>query len=304
MLKKALLASVLAASLAATPSFGADGETIKIGGIQPLTDWGAAEGNFIKNGAEIAIDRINKAGGINGKKLELIMEDGRNDPADSLNAAQKLINRDKVPVLFGAWLSSATNAIIPTTTKAKIPLVVETSGADEITHPAKKEVFRTAVLFSQEAQAAKKALQELGAKKVSFIAQDNDFGRGSVREMEKMMKEIGVKTGNVFYVDAASLDFYPQLTDIKNSDSDLIIVTHGNQGAAKILEQKAELGVKQPVLATGGSVWPYTIARLNGGTPTKGSYYLVFFAADYPKTSPNAEEAQYYVDEWKKRKHD
>lgn len=298
MVKKTLAASVLAVALAATPSYSG---TIKIGGIQPLSDWGAAEGHYIKSGAEIAVDRINSQGGINGNQIELIMEDGRNDPADSLNAAQKLISRDKVSVLFGAWLSSASLALIPTTMRYKIPLVVETSGADEITYPAKKYVFRTAVLFSAEAQAAKKALQQLGAKKISFIAQDNDFGRGSVREMQKMMETIGVKTGEVFFVDAASNDYYPQLTDIKNSDSDMIIVTHGNQGTSKILEQKAELGVKQPVLATGGSVWPHTIARLNGGLPTKGSYYLVFFAADYPKTAPNPEEAEYYVNEWKKR---
>ena len=61
------------------------------------------------------------------------------------------------------------------------------------------------------------------------------------------------------------------------------------------------MGVKQPTLATGGSAWPYTIARLNGGLPTKGSYYLAFFAADYPQSSPNPEEAAYYVNEWKKR---
>ena len=182
-----------------------------------------------------------------------------------------------------------------------VPLVVETSGADEITHPAKDFVFRTSVLFSQEAAAAKKALQQLGVKKVTFIAQDNDFGRGSVREFQKMMGAINVATGEVFYVDAASNDFYPMLTKIKNSDSDLIIATHGNQGFAKILEQKAELKVAQPVLTTGGSSWPYTIARLNGGAPTKGSYHLAFFAADYPETSPNPEEAKYYVAEWKKR---
>lgn len=276
-------------------------ETIKIGGVQPLSDWGAAEGTFIKNGAEIAVDLINSKGGINGKKIELIMEDGRNDPADSLNAAQKLINRDKVSVLFGAWLSSATLALIPTTMRNKIPLVVETSGADEITYPAKKHVFRTAVLFSQEAAAAEKALKELKVKKAAFIAQDNDFGRGSVREMQKMMAKNGMESGEVFYVDAASNDFYPQLTKIKNSDADIIIVTHNNQGTSKILEQKAELKVAQPTLATGGSAWPYTIARLNGGKPTKGNYFLAFFAADYPQFTPNPEDAKYYVEEWKKR---
>lgn len=282
----------------------ASAETIKIGGIQPLTDWGAAEGNYIRNGAEIAVEKINAAGGINGKQLELIVEDGRNDPAESLNAAQKLINRDNVSVLWGCWLSSATLAIIPTVERAGVPLVVETSGADEITHPAREFVFRTSTLFSQEANAARKAVKALKVSKVSFIAQDNDFGRGSVNAFEKMLKEEGIGIGDIYYIDAASNDFYPILTKIKNSDADMLILTHNNAGFAKILEQRFELGLTQKILTTGGSSWPFTIAKLNGGAPTKGTYHLAFFAADYPQYSPNPEEAAYYVEQWKARKLD
>ena len=280
----------------------AQADSIKIGGVQPLTDWGAAEGNYIKNGAMIAVDKINAEGGINGKMIELIVEDGRNDPAESLNAAQKLINRDKVSVLWGCWLSSATLAVIPSVERAGIPFMVETSGADEITHPAHDYVFRTAsVLFSQEAQAARKAIKALGVSKVSFIAQDNDFGRGSVGAFETMLKEEGLEIGEIYYIDAASNDFYPILTQIKNSDADMLILTHNNAGFAKILEQFAELGLTQKVLTTGGSSWPYTIAKLNGGHPANGTYHLGFFAADYPQYSPNPEESAYYVEQWKAR---
>ena len=305
-MKRQAWLKVLGACLALSLSLGgvAGAETIKIGGIQPLTDWGAAEGNYIRNGAEIAVEKINAEGGINGNKLELIVEDGRNDPAESLNAAQKLINRDRVSVMFGCWLSSATLAIIPTVERAGVPLVVETSGADEITHPVRDFVFRTSTLFSQEANAARKAVKALGVSKVSFIAQDNDFGRGSVRAFESMQKEEGIGVGDIYYIDAASNDFYPILTKIKNSDADMLILTHGNAGFAKILEQRFELGLTQKVMTTGGSSWPYTIAKLNGGAPTKGTYHLAFFAADYPQYSPNPEEAAYYVEQWKARKLD
>lgn len=275
---------------------------VKIGSIQPLTDWGAAEGNFNREGAKIAVDKINAAGGINGKKIEVIYEDGRNDPADSLNAAQKLISRDKVSIMFGCWLSSATLAVTPLAERAGVPFISEVSGADEITHPAKKYIFRLSTLFSQEADGARKAIKSLGSKKVSFIAQDNDFGRGSVEAFIRMLKEEGVEVGEVFYIDAGSSDFYPILTKIKNSDADLLVLTHNNAGVAKILEQKYELSLNQKVLCTGGSVWPYTIAKLNGGKPSKGVMVLAFFAADYPQYSPNPAEAKYYADEWKKRK--
>ena len=283
----------------ASPALAA--ETIKIGSIQPLTDWGAAEGNFNRDGARIAMDKINAEGGINGKMLEIFFEDGRNDPADSLNAAQKLINRDKVSAMFGCWLSSATLAVVPTAERVGVPFIVEVSGAEEITHPAKNYVYRLSTLFSQEAEGARKAVKELGVKKVTFIAQDNDFGRGSVEAFIKMLKEENIGIGEVLYVDAGSSDFYPMLTKIKNSDADLLVLTHNNAGVAKILEQKSELGMSQKVLATGGSVWPYTLAKLNGGKPSKDALVLAFFAADYPEYSPNPEEAKYYADEWKKR---
>ncbi len=298
MLKK-LLPTLVLAVMAAAVSVRA--ETIKIGGIQPLSGWGANEGRHIRHGAEIAVDRINAGGGINGKRLELIMEDGRNDPAVSLNAARKLIEDDNVSVLFGAWLSSATLALIPTVMRTGTPLVVETSGADEITYPAKKYVFRTAVPFVREAQASGKVLRHLGVKKLAFIAQDNDFGRSSVREIQKVAATLGIRTGEVFFTDPASDDYCPQLMHIRDSDCDMIVATHGNRSVSKILEQRTDLGMTQPVLVTGGSARPYTIARLNGGRAVRGSYYLAFFAADRPDATPNPDEAAYYVEEWKKR---
>lgn len=174
------------------------GEKVKIGSIQPLTDWGAAEGNFNREGARIAVDKINAEGGINGVELEVIYEDGRNDPADSLNAAQKLINRDKVSIMFGCWLSSATLAVAPIAERAGVPFISEVSGAEEITHPARNYVFRLSTLFSQEADAARKAIKELGTKKVTFIAQDNDFGRGSVEAFVEMLKKENVEVGEIF----------------------------------------------------------------------------------------------------------
>lgn len=283
----------------ASPAMAAD--TIKIGSIQPLTDWGAAEGNFNREGARIAVDKINAEGGINGKMLEVIYEDGRNDPADSLNAAQKLINRDKVSIIYGCWLSSATLAVTPTAQRVGVPFISEVSGADEITHPAQSYIFRLSTLFSQEADGARKAVKALGFKKVSFIAQDNDFGRGSAKAFIAMLEEEGIGVGEEYYIDASASDFYPILTNLKNSDTDLLVLTHTNAGVAKILEQMQELGLNQKVLCTGGSIWPYTLAKLNGGKPCQGVLVLAFFAADLPQYSPNPEEAKYYAEEWKRR---
>src|SRR5581483_5276400 len=81
-------------------------ESIKIGVIQPLSGPVAASGNYIRMGAEIARDWINAKGGVLGKKVELLIEDNKSDPKEAATAAEKLIVKDKVPVIVGAWGSS------------------------------------------------------------------------------------------------------------------------------------------------------------------------------------------------------
>ncbi len=274
---------------------------IKIGAVLPLTGWGAADGGYVLDGAKIAIDQINAKGGIDGRKLELICEDGKNDPAETLNAAQKLINRDKVSVMFGAWLSSATMAMIPAIERAGVPLVVETSGYDGITHPVNPLVFRTSILFSQEAASVEPCIKDLGFTNVAFLAQDNDWGRGTVEEFSKTIKKLGGKVASAEFFDAGSADFYPLLTKIKNSDADSIIVGTGVPQLSKMLQQIYELGLEQKVMTTGGSSWTYSIIRLAGAEASEGSYHLSFFPAFAPESVPNPEAAKSYVADWKER---
>ena len=296
-----LLLSALLITLPAAAVFGSDNKPIKIGGVLPLTGWGAAEGSYVKYGAEIAVDVINNAGGVNGRQLELAVEDGKNDPSESLNACQKLVIRDKASVMFGAWLSSATLAMIPTAERYGVPLIVETSGYDGITHPAKKWVFRTAILFSQEAASVESHLMDLGFTNVAFLAQDNDWGRGTVDEFSKVIKKQGGKIASVDYLDAATTDFYPQLTKVKASDVDSIVVVNSTPAASKLIQQAYELGLKQKIMTTGGSTWPYSIVRLAGAAEAEGTYHLSFFPAFAPECTPNPDLAKIYVAEWKKR---
>ena len=94
-------------------------EPIKVGLIQPLSGPIAAAGSYITNGAKIAVERINAKGGVLGRPLELIIEDNKSDPAETRNAAEKLIVRDKVPVIIGAWGSSMTLAMMPLAAQAQ-----------------------------------------------------------------------------------------------------------------------------------------------------------------------------------------
>src|SRR3954471_21820369 len=102
------LSSLLAAALIATPAFAQ--EPIKIGVTQPLTGAFAASGNYVAQGAKIAEDAINAQGGVLGRKIQLVIEDNKPNPTEAVATAEKLISKDKVPVLMGAWSSTLTLA--------------------------------------------------------------------------------------------------------------------------------------------------------------------------------------------------
>ena len=106
---------------------------IVIGAVQPLTGWAALGGKNVVAGMKIALERIKSSGGILGRPFELVIEDGKAEPIESVNAIEKLLHRDKVPAIIGCWASSATLAAMPIMQRNKIPLLVETATAPMIT---------------------------------------------------------------------------------------------------------------------------------------------------------------------------
>ena len=181
-------------------------EPIKVGMIQPLSGPIAAAGSYITNGAKIAVERINAKGGVLGRPLELIIEDNKSDPAETRNAAEKLIVRDKVPVIIGAWGSSMTLAMMPLAAQHGIPLVVETSSSGKITDPktpGQKVVSRISPTSELEAAGAGALIPTLGMKKIGYLAVNTDWGRGAVAAFGEAFKKNGATVEAVEYVGQA-----------------------------------------------------------------------------------------------------
>ena len=146
-------------------------QTIKIGVIQPLTGPLAFNGNNDVNGAKLAVKEINASGGVLGKKIELVIEDGQCKPADSVNAAEKLIVRDKVPAIMGGFCSGATAAIMPVAERYKIPLVTGVSSNPKLTEKLHPWFFRNAETELMTAQAFAGILyKEKGMKRIYYLA--------------------------------------------------------------------------------------------------------------------------------------
>src|SRR6185295_852518 len=218
-----LFASLVGGALLAPAGFAQ--APIKIGVIEPLSGSVAASGNYVRMGAEIARDWINGKGGVNGRKIELVIEDNKSDPKEAASAAEKLIVRDKVPAIMGAWGSSMTLAAMPKLEEYGVPMVVETSSAASITKRGNPWIFRISPPSDMEALGLEQYVDKLGAKKVDFLAVNTDWGRGSIQAFGDMLKKKGVEIGAAEFMDQSATDMNAQITKIKGTGGDTLFLT-------------------------------------------------------------------------------
>src|SRR5215470_18139707 len=108
------------------------GDTVKIGVITSLTGSQAAFGEAHKHGYEIAVDEVNKKGGVAGKKIELNFYDDQSKPDQAVQGVSKLVDQDEVPLILGSYSSESTKAIVPAVTQRQIPLIIPTATADNV----------------------------------------------------------------------------------------------------------------------------------------------------------------------------
>jgi len=277
-------------------------DTIKIGVTQPLTGAFAASGNYVAQGAKIAEEEINKAGGVLGKKLQLIIEDNKSNPTEAVATAEKLINSDKVPVLMGAWSSTLTLAVMPKLEEHKVPMLVETSSSGKITTSGNPYVFRISPTSEMEAKAFAPLFKTMGIKKADFLATNNDFGLGASKEFSAAARQNGVEVGVMETMDPKATDFSAQLAKIKASGADTLFVTTAVEQITLILKQAKDQQLPQKIITTGGSNSPDQLIA-QAGEAANGSYHLVFFTPWFPEAVKNPEIAKTFVTLWNEKKY-
>ena len=277
-------------------------DTIKIGVTQPLTGAFAASGNYVAQGAKIAEDEINKAGGVLGKKIQLVVEDNKSNPTEAVATIEKLVVKDKVPVVMGAWSSTLTLAVMPKLEEYEIPMLVETSSSGKITTSGNPYVFRISPTSEMEAKAFQPLVAKLGIKKADFLNTNNDFGIGSAQEFSKMLKENGVTVGVMETMDPKATDFSAQLTRIKASGGDALFVTTAVEQVTLIMKQAKDQRLEHQIITTGGSNSPDQVAQ-QAGDAANGSMHTVFFPPWFPEVTTHPEVSKRYMDEWAARGH-
>lgn len=296
----AILACVASTVLAASSAQAQ--ETIKIGVSQPLTGAVAASGNYVTNGARIAADVVNRNGGVLGKKIELIIEDNKSNPKEAVTTVEKLVLKDKVPVLMGAWSSTYTLAIMPKLIEYEVPMLVETASSSKVTTSGNPWVFRISPPSAMEAKAfsAKMASFSPAIKKVDFLVVNNDFGRGAADEFKKMFEAKGVTIGKMETMTPEATDLSAQLASIKASGGDTLIVTSGVEQITLIIKQAAEQRLPHRILTTGGSFPDQLLTQ--AGPTGYASNHILFYAPWFPEKAKYPDIAKTYTEEWNKRK--
>ena len=263
-------------------------ETIKIGFIGPLTGDLAYVADNMKNSIELARDEINGSGGINGKKIEIIFEDGRCDPREAANAGNKLINMDKVTAIIGGVCSSETLTVAPLAEKSKIILISASSTNPKITE-AGDYIFRDVPSdVFQGISAARYIKSTLDKKSVALLKCLSDWCLG----VNDAFKAEFVKGGGAILAEESfpqdSRDLRSQLVKLKAANPQLIYFVSYTEATIVGLRQMRELGIEAPVF--GADAWsdPKIWESVKGYG--EGAMYLEPENKDYPPAFVEAME--------------
>ena len=298
----AVLAASLVLAVAVLPAAVAQQEPVKIGVIQPLSGPVAASGNYVRMGAEIGRDWVNGRGGVLGRPVQLLIEDNKSDPKEAATAAEKLIVRDKVPVIVGAWGSSMTLAAMPKLEEYGVPMVVETSSAATITKRGNPWVFRISPPSEMEALGLGKYMKDLAVKRADFLAVNTDWGRGAVTAFGDLLKKSGATVGSAEFMEQAATDMSAQLNKMKADSSDTLFLTTSVEQITLVLKQAQEQRISRRIITTGGSSSPSQLIK-QAGAAAEGTYHILFFLPWFPEAMPDGKLAKAFVDEWAKRGH-
>lgn len=215
-----------------------DDDTVKIGGILPLTGDGAAYGEPMQKVAQIALDEINAAGGVNGKKLEIIWEDGKCNGNDASVAANKLINVDKVKAIYGGFCSSETLAVAPIAEAAKVVVLSPASSSPDITN-AGEYIFRNYPSDATQGKVLAEGAKDNGFKKVGVLAEQNDYTLGIQKVFESKFKELGGEVVVATYLPDDS-DFRTSLLKLKSDGVDALLVDPQTPAKADLIFKQLE----------------------------------------------------------------
>ena len=259
----------------------ASGETIKVGILGPHTGDYAVYGLAVKNGAQLYIDQVNAAGGINGKQIETIVYDNKGDSTEAITAFTRMVD-DGITALIGDVLSGNTIAVVGEANPINMPMITASATAVGVTYNADTDtvysnVFRSCFIDPfQGEKMAQYAAEKLSAKTAAVLTMTgDDYSVGLADAFKAKCAEVGITVVADEGYSKGDVDFKAQLTNILASAPDVIFCPNYYQDDGMIVTQARELGLTSTFL--GGDGWA-GVSAYASAADLEGSYYCSAYA--------------------------
>ena len=296
LLAAAAAAGMAVAALAGCGSSGGSGsgDTITLGMVVPLTGSSAAIGPYMQNGAQLAINEINDAGGVLGKKLKLEVQDGACDAKSASTAANKLVS-DKVTVSVGGYCSGATLPTLPIFNSANIPMIIPAANSDDLVNQKLPLVFLINGTGTQQAAAAMKFMTKEGAKKVALMDDNTSYSTNIANNVAALMKKDSSGPQQAIHesVTAGESDYSANVTAVLKTNPDFIYWTGYYQEGGLIIKQLRQAGYSGKIMVADGSV-DAKLIQIAGQQNAQGVFATM---TQTPQTIPNGKA---WIDKYKK----
>jgi branched-chain amino acid transport system substrate-binding protein len=221
----AILALAAGAATAQNANQGVSKSEIVLGSIQDLSGPIAGFGKQVRLGMLLRVEEINEQGGINGRKINLIVEDSSYDPKKAVLAAQKLVNQDKIFAMVGHIGTAQNMAAMPVQFEKNVINFFPVTAAREMYEPFHRLKYSfAATYYEQMRSAVPKLVKEKGAKKVCTMYQDDEFGLEVMRGAEAGLKSINMELGEKTSYKRGATDFSSQVARLKSSGCDMVVL--------------------------------------------------------------------------------
>jgi branched-chain amino acid transport system substrate-binding protein len=292
---------LVAIALVGTLSLSAQAaEPIKLGAFFALSGPNAPIGTPTKLVAEMVVDKINKEGGINGRKIELVMGDTESDPAKAATIAKKFIHTDKVAAIIGPTSTGEGMNVKKIVEEAGVPTFMTVGGDPVIMGGEKLGSFNYVFKSPQRSSTAVKKLygylKDKKLTKVALLTASDPFGKDGVVWLEKLAPDFGLELVAKESFGPKDIDMTAQLTKIKNANPQAIVVWTIGPAGAIIAKNKAQLGIKIPLFQCHGQPGPEYIQL--AGKAAEGDRMpatKLMAAAELPDTDPQKKVIQEFI---------
>jgi len=261
------LALVLALPLQARAA-----DTYKIGLMCPMTGKWASEGLDMKNIVDLQVKKANEQGGINGKKIEVVVEDDAGDPRSAALAAQKLASSD-VKAVIGTYGSAVTEASQNIYDEAGILQIATGSTSIRLSEKNLPLFFRTCPRDDAQGSFAAEQLLKKGFKRIALLHDNSSYAKGLADQTKKCLEGKGVEIVFFDALTAGERDYTATLTKLKAANPDVIFFTGYYPEAGMLLRQKKEMGWNVPMM--GGDASNHAdLVKVAGNEAAKGYFFV------------------------------